>query len=40
MKKAGLELGITPFDVYDANYGTVKAYHKDVWIKAYALNIE
>ena len=40
MKKAGLELGIAPIDVYDANYGTVKAYYKTVWIKAYALIIE
>lgn len=27
-------------DVFDQNYGTVKAYHADVWQAAYALGIE
>ena len=40
MKKTWTELGLEPIDIYDANYGTVKSYHKDVWMKAYALNIE
>lgn len=28
-----------PIDVFDSNYGTVKAYHADVWREAYALDI-
>ena len=30
---------IPPIDVFDANYGTVKAYHSEVWREAYAVNI-
>ena len=39
LKQVALEMGIPPIDVFDANYGTVKAYHADVWQKAYALEI-
>lgn len=39
LRDASAEMGITPIDVFDANYGTVKAYHADVWMAAYALDI-
>ncbi len=39
LKSASIELGIAPQDVFDANYGTVKAYHRDAWLEAYALDI-
>lgn len=40
LKSTGQEMGIAPLDVFDANYGTVKAYHADVWAEAYALSID
>lgn len=40
LKSIGNEMGIEPIDVFDANYGTVKAYHADVWAEAYALHID
>jgi phage regulator Rha-like protein len=40
LKSAGVDLGIPPIPVYDANYGTVKSYHKDVWLEAYAINLD
>src|SRR5690625_1412633 len=40
LKGTGIEMGIEPIDVFDANYGTVKAYHADVWKEAYALDIQ
>lgn len=39
LKHVSSEMGIPPIDVFDANYGTVKAYHADVWKEAYALDI-
>lgn len=39
LKDAATNLGIANIDVFDANYGTVKAYHRDVWLEAYALDI-
>jgi len=39
LKSAGKDLGIEPEDVFDQNYGTVKAYHKDVWKEAYGLEL-
>lgn len=39
LKSAGQDLGINTKDVFDANYGTVKAYHRDVWHEAYAIDI-
>ena len=39
LKNAASEMGIDSIDVFDQNYGTVKAYHKDVWMEAYALTI-
>lgn len=40
LKSTGQEMGIETVDVFDANYGTVKAYHADVWAEAYALSID
>lgn len=40
LKSACMDLGIEPIEVFDNNYGTVKSYHKDVWLEAYALNID
>lgn len=34
-----VELKIERIDVPDKNYGTVKSYHKDVWLKAYGIDI-
>jgi len=39
LKSTSVEMGIPSADVFDANYGTVKAYHADVWMEAYALAI-
>lgn len=39
LKSVATEMGIPPIDIFDANYGTVKAYHADVWREAYALEI-
>ena len=38
LKSTGVEMGIAPVDVFDQNYGTVKAYHQSVWREAYALS--
>lgn len=32
-------MGVAPIDVFDQNYGTVKAYHASVWREAYAVEI-
>lgn len=39
LKSAASEMGVPAINVFDANYGTVKAYHADVWMEAYALPI-
>lgn len=39
LKSAATEMGVPAIDVFDANYGTVKAYHADVWREAYAIEI-
>lgn len=39
LKQTGIEMGIESIDIFDANYGTVKAYHAYVWREAYALEI-
>lgn len=39
LKSTGIEMGIEPIDVFDQNYGTVKAYHVDVWKEAYAIEV-
>ena len=40
LKHACAEMGIDAIDVFDQNYGTVKAYHEDVWLEVYGLRIE
>ena len=40
LKSAASEMNIPAIDVFDANYGTVKAYHADVWREAFAVNLE
>lgn len=39
LKSACQDLGIEPIDVFDANYGTCKAYPEAAWVEAYALTI-
>lgn len=39
LKSASAEMGIAPIDVFDQNYGTVKAYHAAVWLEVYGLEI-
>jgi len=39
LKQTSIEMEMPAIDVFDANYGTVKAYHADVWREAYALEI-
>jgi hypothetical protein len=38
VKSASIELQIPPIDTFDANYGTVKAYHIDAWHEAYGID--
>lgn len=40
LKQTGTEMGVEAIDVFDQNYGTVKAYHESVWLEAYGLRIE
>jgi len=40
LKSTSIQMDMPPIDVFDQNYGTVKAYHADVWREAYALSIE
>lgn len=40
LKSAAAEMGVPAIDVFDANYGTVKAYHATVWAEAYAVSID
>lgn len=40
LKSTAAEMNMPAVDVFDANYGTVKAYHADVWREAYALDID
>jgi phage regulator Rha-like protein len=39
LKSASIEMGIQSIDVFDVNYGTVKAYHANVWREAYAVDM-
>lgn len=39
LKAACADLGIPPIDVFDANYGTVKAYHAKVWMHVYGVDV-
>ncbi|AEC22308.1 hypothetical protein PT7_P072 (plasmid) [Pusillimonas sp. T7-7] len=40
LKSTSIQMDMPPIDVFDQNYGTVKAYHADVWRESYALEIE
>lgn len=37
LKNTAIEMGLEAIDIFDANYGTVKAYPREVWREAYAL---
>lgn len=37
LKAASAEMGYEIKKVFDENYGSINAYHKDVWLEAYAL---
>lgn len=39
LKRAADALSLPAMDVFDANYGTVKAYHARVWQDAYSIDI-
>lgn len=39
LKKAAEAMALPSIDVFDQNYGTVKAYHADVWRKVYAVDV-
>lgn len=39
LKQASLAMGLPPLDVHDANYGSVKAYHADVWQAVYGVDV-
>lgn len=39
LKAASTDLGFKTKPVFDANYGTVNAYHADAWREAYAVEI-
>lgn len=40
LKSTAAEMGVPTIEVFDANYGTVKAYHSSVWLEAYAVSVE
>lgn len=39
LKAVSAEIGIQPHEAFDENYGSVKTYHADVWMKAYGLSV-
>lgn len=39
LRDTGVAMEVPAIDVFDQNYGTVKAYHKSVWQEAYAVDI-
>jgi phage regulator Rha-like protein len=39
LKSTSAAMEMATIDVFDQNYGTVKAYHKDVWAEAFAVQI-
>ena len=39
LKASSVRLGIKRKDIFDANYTTVKSYHKDLWLDAYNVDI-
>jgi prophage antirepressor-like protein len=40
LKDTSIAMEIPAIDVFDQNYGTVKGYHVDVWLEAYAVSID
>ena len=40
LRSVGDQMGVPAIDVFDQNYGTVKAYHADVWREAFAVEID
>jgi len=40
LKSTAAAMEIPAIDVFDQNYGTVKAYHADVWREAYAVSVD
>lgn len=40
LKSTSIDMELPPVDVFDANYGSVKAYHADVWREVYAITAE
>jgi hypothetical protein len=39
LKSASVNTGVPPIEVFGANYGSILAYHAEVWREAYALEI-
>lgn len=39
LRDVSADIGKPPIDVFDANYGTVKAYHCEAWEQAYAVEV-
>lgn len=39
LKTTSAEMDIPSIDIFDSNYGTVKSYHKDVWLESYGLEV-
>ena len=39
LKAQGHEMGVESKEVFDENYGTVKAYRMDVWMETYGVSI-
>jgi len=40
LKSTSIEMEMLPIEIFDANYGTVKAYHVEVWRETYAITID
>ena len=40
LKQAAADMDVPTIDVFDQNYGSVKAYHADVWKEVYAISID
>jgi hypothetical protein len=40
LKSASALMELPPIDVFDQNYGSVKAYHVDVWREVYSVDTD